>query len=294
MIKQLTAILQATVKTAIYLAAAAVAALGGYFYFWTKLPLFTQPWEKPFFQYQSMIRDNLWFLLSLALLNLLCWKLEGWKLPAFIGWKALLKRTGIACVISVAWLGATFLLFFASQLVGLVRVDSIEKTSLIFLDILLWGKLSSAFMQEFALRGYLYRYLEKKFSYRTAILVTSLLFWLWHMGKLLYGWLAFVNVFFIGLLLAVVRWMTDSLWVPALVHYFWNAVFFVTMIGGQGAVLWVGPGFDNAVPGTGSLGIEQGLVVSLSTLGVTILLLLAYRKKKQFDTKQNMQPIPTA
>lgn len=147
-------------------------------------------------------------------------------------------------------------------------------------------------MQEFALRGYLYRYLEKKFSYRTAILVTSLLFWLWHMGKLLYGWLAFVNVFFIGLLLAVVRWLTDSLWVPALVHYFWNTVFFVTMIIGQGAVLWVGPGFDNAVPGTGSLGIEQGLVVSLSTLGVTALLLWADRKKKQSDRKQTIQLIP--
>lgn len=275
-------------KITVFIALEALVALGGYL-IWQKLPTSVDV-GYPVSGFLSVIRDNLWFLISLILVNLIFWKvIERWRLPKFCGYKSLILKTIIAILLGVVWLAITFCLLFGSQIFGLVNSLTLNKSSIIFLKFMIWGKLSSAFMQEFAVRGYIYKYLETKYSYKAAIIFTSIIFGMWHMGKLLYGPLAFINVFLLGLLLAVIRWRSGSLWVTAIVHYVWNAVFLMMDIVGGGSSLWLGVGYDAIVTtAVRGLGLDQGLLYTVSTLVLTLILIFGIRRKSKVEQKQKV------
>jgi uncharacterized protein len=89
-----------------------------------------------------------------------------------------------------------------------------------------WAELLIVFLpaavhEELLFRGYVYQKL-RLLSRVGAMLATSVLFAALHAGNRGIGWLAFVNLFLGGLLLAEAFELKQRLWLPIALHFAWN------------------------------------------------------------------------
>ena len=140
----------------------------------------------------------------------------------------------------------------------------------------------NAFAQEVLLRSYLYQTIRSRSNPAWAIILTSVLFSVLHLGAFKGAWLPALNVFGAGVLFALAYQFTGSVWMPTGIHFAWN--YFIGPVLGlngqdpwstnwhfvllRGPELWIG----------GTFGIEGGLIVT-ATIFITIGVLLSlYRK----------------
>lgn len=82
--------------------------------------------------------------------------------------------------------------------------------------------LVAPFVEEVIFRGFVYPVLERKLGQWAAVILTALMFVSLHVGQLWGSWLGISVIFFVGLLLSIIRAKTDSLFPSFLLHLSYN------------------------------------------------------------------------
>lgn len=134
--------------------------------------------------------------------------------------------------------------------------------------------------QEVLVRGYIQQTIQSQYGVALAIIISSFIFMLLHLGAIKGAPLPAVNLFAAGILLGIAYAITNNLWLPIALHFGWNflqgPVLGLTVSGQSVDSGWkvfrlAGP---NLFTG-GAFGLEGGLVATATTvLGVAALLLL--------------------
>jgi len=93
---------------------------------------------------------------------------------------------------------------------------------LLLLALLLPAFLLQGGLEEWVMRGYVYRTLRERWPAWASALSSALLFAFLHAGNPAFSWLALANIALAGLVLAALAERTGSLWSPAIAHGVWN------------------------------------------------------------------------
>lgn len=200
-----------------------------------------------------------------------------------LGWapRHFLRDSARGVVIGVLWLGtslaALWLLGYAAPQTGYAP----DFTLLFVPGIAL---VLNTVIQEVLARSYIFQTIQFNSSARWAILVTSLLFMLYHSAGLRDMPLAALNLFCAGVLFGVAYYVTGNLWLPIAIHFTWNFLLGPVLglsvsgtalaehepaVAVRGAALYTG----------GAFGIEASVVVTATTLAGIALLWWWYRKR---------------
>ena len=82
--------------------------------------------------------------------------------------------------------------------------------------------LVNASSQEILFRSYIYQSIESNINVLSAIIITSILFSVSHIGAIKAGVIPSLNVFGAGLVFAIAYYKTKNLWMPIVIHFIWN------------------------------------------------------------------------
>jgi membrane protease YdiL (CAAX protease family) len=141
-----------------------------------------------------------------------------------------------------------------------------------------------AFYEELAYRGYILQNLNAEWAVAIAVVASSVLFGLFHGLNPNVTWLALVNIFLAGVVLAGCYLVTRSLWLPIAFHFSWNvvqgAVFSYPVSGIQAEGLLLTSTGGNPLVTGGAFGPEGGLLSTVA-LCVTLLLLWVWRLRSR-------------
>jgi len=213
--------------------------------------------------YYAMERDRAWTL---------GWKQRGW-----------LPKGGLGLALGALLIVLAFLIVW---LFGGIRIVGAELTNevavALLFDVFLFA--SVAIGEEVFSRGYVYGVAKQAGGISAAVAVSSLLFALLHANNpaVLSSAFPMLNLVLAGVMLALLREWSGGLWVPIGVHLTWNFV--------QGDVLGMAvSGVDtpsilqvesaNDFVSGGAFGLEGSFVVTLVTVGVSVWLALALRRR---------------
>lgn len=158
---------------------------------------------------------------SLALLGLYA----GWirlfeKKPARdLALKKVLPHTGAGLAIGYLYFMATVGLMF---ILGLYRIGSVQFDGMELLANFCFFLLV-AVGEEIALRGIVFRLLEKHRGFEVALIVSALIFGFMHLGNENATWWAALAISLeAGIMLALAYKASSTLWVPIGIHWAWN------------------------------------------------------------------------
>jgi CAAX protease family protein len=151
----------------------------------------------------------------------------------------------------------------------------------LLLAVLLVGFLIQGGLEEWVVRGYIYRALKDRWRPWISAVASSILFSLFHATNPNISVLALVNIFIAGMILAAMVERSGSLWGATLAHGVWNfsvaCLLSVPVSGLQAFHLFnVSFGGDDMVTG-GEFGPEGSLV--LTALGLLLSVLLWRRRQ---------------
>jgi membrane protease YdiL (CAAX protease family) len=100
--------------------------------------------------------------------------------------------------------------------------DELGAWPLFVLGGLLLGFLIQGGVEEWLVRGYIYRTLKERYRPFTAAMASSLFFSAYHALNPSYSWAAFVNIVLAGLILSALVERSGSLWSATVAHGVWN------------------------------------------------------------------------
>jgi membrane protease YdiL (CAAX protease family) len=186
---------------------------------------------------------------------------------------------------------AVFIVAAASLI--LKATDHLKWTDIIFdprnLFIILGSTILTAFGEELVFRGYILSNLMESFNKWLALLISALLFMLFHWSSI--GFLPLLNTFIIGLVLGLTYIYTRNLWFPICFHIGWK--FFEAPIlgfpveGGQQTLLQADINGDANITG-GTAGLEGSFVFTVIALMSLVALYLFFQRKINLQS----QPVP--
>ena len=220
---------------------------------------------------------------------------------AYLFAKKILKRTDLSLglvddrklksyVIGVfLGIGLVSLISFVLWAFGFVEISKnnigFDKKIFIFYII---GWMIQGFEEEFLLRSILMNQLGSRGKISLAIIANSLIFSILHLSNSGFTFLAFVNLSLIGIIFSLIFYMTDSIYISAGAHSFWNmamANIFGIVVSGDVAspVTILNTKLKgNPIVSGGSFGLEGSVVTSL-VLIIVLLILIRKIKKRPCD-----------
>jgi membrane protease YdiL (CAAX protease family) len=145
--------------------------------------------------------------------------------------------------------------------------------------------------EEALFRGYLLTSLSRGAKTWTAIIVSSLMFSLFHVANANFGLISFLNIFLFGVFAAIFMLKHGSIWAAGAIHTFWN--FFQGNI--FGFSVSGNPKFDTVLEATGAgfgkilsggeFGLEGGLGATIVLLIAILIVLNIHTKKSELAKK---------
>ena len=220
---------------------------------------------------------------------------------AYIFAKKILKRTNLSLglvddrklksyAIGVfLGIGLVSLISFVLWAFGFVEISKnnigFDKKIFIFYII---GWMIQGFEEEFLLRSILMNQLGSRSKISLAIVGNSLIFSILHLSNSGFTFLAFVNLSLIGIIFSLIFYMTDSIYISAGAHSFWNmamANIFGIVVSGdvESPVTILNTKLKgNPIVSGGSFGLEGSVVTSL-VLIIVLLILIRKIKKRPCD-----------
>ena len=145
----------------------------------------------------------------------------------------------------------------------------------------------AAAQEELVFRGYFFQNMKEAFGTAAAVVVSSLLFGLFHGANPHVTWLAIVSLVLAGALFACAYLVTGNLWLPIALHFAWN--FFEGPVFGfpvsgirMESLLQVSVGRGIPLITGGAFGPEGGLVgIGANLVGIGLLMFLRRQKPSQ-------------
>ena len=92
------------------------------------------------------------------------------------------------------------------------------------------GSLIVALREEFLFRGLIQNLLSRRIGDGAAILLTTFVFTLWHVGVIPLLWFSYVQVIVAGLLMGIIYAKTRNLWLVVAIHALYDALWSLTPI----------------------------------------------------------------
>ena len=187
----------------------------------------------------------------------------------------LLRDSLLGIIIGFLWLASSLLIMW---FFGWVRLQSSGVLDGSVLAVAGVAMILNTVNQEILARSYILQTIRSQTNATWAIIISSLLFMLYHAAGFRGAWLPAVNVFCAGVLFGVAYHLTGNLWLPTAIHFAWNfllgPVFGLAVSGQDLADKWHLFTLQGPVLFTGgAFGIEGSLIVTLTTiLGMVILL----------------------
>jgi membrane protease YdiL (CAAX protease family) len=187
----------------------------------------------------------------------------------------------LGLIIGIIWLMVSLVILW---LFGWLtpQVTGQLDTSTLFIAAL--AMLLNTVVQEVLARSYIFQTIQAQSNATWAIIVTSIIFVLYHAAGLQGNWLPAINVFCAGVLFGVAYYRTGNLWLPIAIHFAWNLllgpILGLSVSGQDLSNKWhiftlQGPPLFTG----GVFGVEGSVVVSLSTILGIFFLFQRYRKK---------------
>jgi hypothetical protein len=196
--------------------------------------------------------------------------------PRWVGELCFGLGVGGVMIISVG--GAEALLGLA----GFFRSPFPAKAELVYGSGLALVLLTAAINEELVFRGYPFQRLVDSFGPAGAVMVSSALFGLAHLGNPHHTYISTANTMLVGIPLSIAYLRTRSLWMPVGIHFMWNYAqgflfglpvsgytFPTTLLNAQvhGGAWLTGSGY----------GPEGGLLCTLAVVGGVLFLFLSPR-----------------
>jgi len=177
--------------------------------------------------------------------------------------------------------------FLLLLLTGQVRVTGIGLDSsaagLFLLYVLMW--IPQGASEELMFRGYMLPRLSARFGRAAAVLLTSLLFSLLHVGNAGFSVIAFVNLLLIAIFFALLSIYTQEIWTVCGAHAVWNFaqgnLFGLEVSGTQSAARLIQTSYNTGsypLMTGGTFGPEGGLIVT-GIIMLCMLILIFIRHK---------------
>jgi membrane protease YdiL (CAAX protease family) len=142
-----------------------------------------------------------------------------------------------------------------------------------------------ALFEEALFRGALWGWIAPRWGFWVALVVTALLFSIFHIGEVGNQWLGIANVLWAGIVLGILRQVSGSIWLAWGWHWGWNAalaVGFGDYLSGTlrfPRTLGIIHGDERLWLNGGDFGIE-GSLITFILLGLTCLILIIINRKK--------------
>ena len=201
----------------------------------------------------------------------------------------LIPDTILGLVIGLIWLALSLATLW---LIGSLTLQPTGQLELSTLAIAALAMMLNTVIQEVLARGYIFQTIQSQTNSNWAIIITSILFVLYHAPAFDGNWLPILNVFCTGVLFGVAYYRTGNLWLPIAIHFTWNfllgPVLGLSVSGQDLANDWhlFSQQRPSMLPG-GAFGIEGSLVVTIVTiLGVAALIRWYPRKSESFNDKR--------
>ena len=164
----------------------------------------------------------------------------------------------------------------------------VQSPLLVMANLLLYLLLmvAVAFYEELAYRGYILQNLNADWAVIVAVIASSVLFGLFHGLNPNVTWLALVNIFLAGVVLAGCYLTTRSLWLPMAFHFSWNfvqgGIFSYPVSGLQAEGLLLTNTGGNPLVTGGTFGPEGGLLGTAALcLGLVVLLIWRRARRRE-------------
>ena len=131
----------------------------------------------------------------------------------------IVKNVLFGIIVGVIWFSIPIIILC---IMGNLQFGIINNIPYLFVWII--SVLLNVFMQNILVRGYIFELLRKDYNLLTSIMVTTLIFTLFHGGAFEAGLIAVLNVFTMSIFMSLILIYSKSLLVPIIVHGFWNIV----------------------------------------------------------------------
>lgn len=192
------------------------------------------------------------------------------------------KSYGKGILLGFTLLSIIVLLLKLTGFAEIIRNTKAFKLKLFFIFLPAW--IIQGFEEEFLLRSILMNQMAAGGKIEIAIIANSLIFSIFHLGNTGFNFMAFVNIFLVGLVFSVIFYLNGSIYTSAAAHSFWNMtmanIYGITVSGNSPTGVNL---FNTKLTGPriilgGSFGIEGSIVTSLVLLVVLIILISKIKK----------------
>ena len=207
--------------------------------------------------------------------------------------KNLLRNYIIGCVIGFVMISAVIIL---NLLVGSMQIDSSYNMNgmetIKFVAIYLIAFLIQGASEEIILRGYLMTSLGAKHNILIAILISSVIFAIFHIYNPGVNLLAIINITLIGIFLSLYIISFNNIWGACAIHSIWNFAqgniygVEVSGINIQDSIFSIKSVQEQTLISGGAFGAEGGLGVSIILVLSIVILLMYMKRTNKITTKE--------
>ena len=181
----------------------------------------------------------------------------------------------LGLIIGILWLVVSLVILWLFGWITPQFTGQLNTSALFFAA---FAMILNTIIQEVLARGYIFQTIQSQSNATWAVIVTSIIFVLYHAAGLQDNWLPAINIFCAGVLFGVAYYQTGNLWLPIAIHFAWNfllgPVLGLSVSGQDLSNSWhiftlQGPPLLTG----GTFGVEGSLVVTVITLlAVPVLL----------------------
>lgn len=130
-----------------------------------------------------------------------------------------LKTSLYGMIIGFVWIIVPLAILILSNSIKIIRENPVAN-----LEIWILSAFINVLMQEILVRGYIYQLLKKQYSRFVSIIISTLIFTLFHAGAFIEGIVPVLNVITMSVFMSFLYEYKNSLLAPVMAHSIWNII----------------------------------------------------------------------
>ncbi|UBM63639.1 CPBP family intramembrane metalloprotease [Candidatus Sulfidibacterium hydrothermale] len=176
-------------------------------------------------------------------------------------------------------MGGGFLILYFGKYIQILNVQlHFSKILLNFFILFL-----AAFEEEIFIRGYILNNLMDLTNKYIALIISSIIFSLFHILNFDISWFSLINLFLAGILFGIIYLFTKNLWLPISLHLFWNffqgPVFGFSVSGQKFPPVFTINELGSSFINGGKFGFEGSVLCTIALILTILLAFLFYKNR---------------